>query len=414
MDETRWQEREHLARLGLRRLHPSNSDPMIRCVGYYGQREIGTRFCPRRGVELLNRNQKASVRQLSLAAYLLSSGSWGRQEPAIREHLPPYADVYSSSLGEDGDRDRAGDALRKQLARDVEALAGAGIKVDVEGEADGRRYRLLPSGFSPVPLDLNREERAILVGALRELRRDFPYAGPLRLAVANLIGAASADLSGQGEAENSEIDGAAFAAAVATSQDEAISSRIGQLESAVTRRKRVRFDYYSISRNETTSREVEPYALSLLDGTWYMAGWDTGREAVRQFRLSRVRSNVVFATKKAAGDFEVPENFERRFAGPRAPWQLGEPDRRARIRVSRETFAAARKKYLWAVSWDMWDRGDEGRVLSTMYSGERQLAGWILSLGEDALALSPSPLVERVTQGLGRIARAHAPAREQA
>ncbi len=368
---------------------------------------------PRRGVELLNRNQKASVRQLSLAAYLLSCGKWGRQEPAIREHLPPYADVYISSLGEDEDRDRASDALRKQLARDVEALAGAGIKVDIEGEADGRRYRLLPTSFSPAPLDLSKEERAVLVGALRELRRDFPYAGPLRLAVANLIGAASAE-SGQGEGENSEIDGAAFAAAVATSQDEDVSGRVGRLESAITRRKRVRFDYYSISRDETSSRDVEPYALSLLDGTWYMTGWDTGREAVRQFRLSRVRSKIVFATKKEAGDFEVPENFERRFAGPRAPWQLGEPDRRARIRVSHEAFAAARRKYLWAVSWDMWDKTEQGRVLSTPFSGERQLAAWILSLGEEALALSPPPLVERVTQGLRRIVEAHAPAREQA
>jgi proteasome accessory factor B len=393
-------------------LHPFAFDPMIRCISYYGQREIGTWFCPRRGVGLLNRNQRASVRQLSLAAYLLSSGTWGRQESAIRENLPPYADVYASSLGENEDRDRASDALRKQLARDVEALAGAGIKVDIEGEADGRRYRLLPSSFSPVPLDLSREERAVLVGALRELRRDFPYAGPLRLAVANLIGAASADSSGQGEGENSESDGAAFAAAVATSEDEEVSGRVGRLESAVARRKRVRFDYYSISRDETTGREVEPYALSLLDGTWYMTGWDTGREAVRQFRLSRVRSRIVFATKKEAGDFEVPQNFERRFAGPRAPWQLGEPNRRARIRVSNEAFAAARKKYLWAVSWDTWDKTDQGRVLSTPYSGERQLAGWILSLGEDTLALSPPPLVERVTQGLGRIARAHAPAKE--
>ena len=352
------------------------------------------------------------MRQLSLAAYLLSSGPWGKQEPAIREHLPPYADVYLSSLGEDGDRGRAGDALRKQLARDVEALAGAGIEVDVEGEADGRRYRLLPSGFSPVPLDLGKEERAVLVGALRELRRDFPYAGPLRMAVANLIGAASAG-SGEG-VDGSHDDGAAFAAAVATRQDEEVSGRVGRLESAIARRKRVRFDYYSIYRDETTGREVEPYALSLLDGTWYVTGWDTGREAVRQFRLSRVRGNIVFATRKEAGDFEVPENFERRFAGPRAPWQLGEPDRRARIRVSEEAFAAARRRYLWAVSWDTWGGTDEERVLSTAYSGERQLAGWILSLGEEALALSPPPLVERVREGLGRIVRAHEPTGEQA
>ena len=383
----------------------------IRCVSNHGRRGSGPGW-PGRGAGLLNRNQRASVRQLSLAAYLLSSGSWGKQEPAIREHLPPYTDVYLSSLGEDGDRERAGDALRRQLARDVEALAGAGIEVDVEGGADGRRYRLLPSGFSPVPLDLGREERAVLVGALRELRRDFPYAGPLRLAVANLIGAASV-WSGE-EADGNHNGDAAFAAAVATRQDEEVSGRVGRLESAIARRKRVLFDYYSISRDETTGREVEPYALSLLDGTWYVTGWDTGREAVRQFRLSRVRGNIVFATPKDAGDFQVPDNFDRHLAGPRAPWQLGEPDRRARIRVSDEAFAAARRKYPRAASWDAWEGTEEGRIVSTAYSGERQLAGWILSLGEEALALSPPPLVDRVREGLGRIVRAHAPSGEQA
>ena len=321
------------------------------------------------------------------------------------KNLPPYGDVYESSLGEDEDSDRAADALRKQLARDVEALSRAGIGVEVRGGADGRRYWLPASGFSPVELDLSGEERAVLVGALRAFRRDFPYSGPLRLAVANLIGAASA---GGDDPDASEAANEALHAAVVTRDDEAVAQRVAALESAVSRRKRVRFEYYSISRDEASEREVEPYALSLLDGTWYVTGWDTGREAVRQFRLSRVRSRVVFATEKKIGDFDVPQNFERRLAGPRAPWQLGEPHGRARVRVSDKVFAAAQRRYLWAVSLDGFDESG-GRLLSTPYSGERQLAGWILSLGEEALALSPTPLVGRVRGGLERIAEAHKP-----
>lgn len=328
------------------------------------------------------------------------------------ENLPAYKNTYESSLGEGGDRNRAADALRKQLARDVEALSDAGITVEVEGEKDGRRYRLRPSGFSPITLDLNGEERAVLVGALRALRRGFPYTRPLRLAVANLIGAASAR-SGDGTEEHSSGDNAAFAAVVATGQDEEVSRKVGSLENAVARRKRVRFDYYSISKDETARREVEPYALSLLDGTWYLTGWDTTREAIRQFRLSRIRSRIVFATKKEAGDFEVPEDFERRSAGPRAPWQLGEPRERAEMRVSPEAFAAAQREYPSAISLDGFEESGQ-RLISTPYSGERQLAGWILSLGEEATALSPPALVARVTRGLERIAGSHAHAREQA
>jgi predicted DNA-binding transcriptional regulator YafY len=321
------------------------------------------------------------------------------------ENLPPYKDIYESSLGEDEDRDRARDAVRKQLARDVEALSGAGIRVEVSGEAAGRRYRLPASGFSPAELDLSREERSVLVGALRAFRRDFPYAGPLRLAVANLVGAASAGAGGPNE---NEAPNEALHAAVVTRDDEGAAKRVAVLESAVARRKRARFGYYSISRDEVSEREIEPYAISLLDGIWYVTGWDTQKEAIRQFRISRIRGRVVFVTRKESGDFEVPENFSRRFAGPRAPWQLGEPDRRARVRVSPNAFSAARRRYLWAVSMDGYEESGD-RILSTPFAGERQLAGWILSLGEEALALSPRPLVGRVVKSLERIAEAHAP-----
>lgn len=291
--------------------------------------------------------------------------------------------------------------MRKQLHRDVEALAGAGINIQLEAAQEGRRYRLPPGGFSPVEVDLTDEERAVLVGALRALRRDFPYAGPLRLALANLIGAASAGELQGGHAD--EVERVTLAA-VATRDDEAVSRRVAVLESAVSRRKRVRFDYYSISRDETSRREVEPYTLSLLDGSWYLTGRDVGREDVRQFKLSRIQGRIVFATKRDAGDFEVPKDFERRLAGPRAPWQLGEPDRTACISVSMHVFDAARASYGEAVSL----REENGSaVLVTCYSGERQLAGWILSLGEDAQILSPDSLVERTVDGLERLVAAH-------
>ena len=336
-----------------------------------------------------------------MAAYLLSSDSRAKNEASIRENLPPYTEIHAASLARHGDTDHAEVALRKQLHRDVEALAGAGITVHVEGAREGRLYSLPPGGFSPVEMDLSVEERAVLVGALRALRRDFPYAGPLRLALANLIGAASAGTLQAGyEAEEGRIT----LAAVATRDDEAVAARVATLERSVSRRKRVRFDYYAISRDETSTREVEPYTLSLLDGSWYLTGRDVEREDLRQFRLSRIRNRIAFATEREGDDFEIPEDFERRLARPRAPWQLGEPDRTARIRVPGHVFDAARASYGEAVSL----REDNGStVLVTPYSGERQLAGWILSLGEEAEGLSPESLVARTVEGLESLVAAH-------
>lgn len=216
------------------------------------------------------------------------------------------------------------------------------------------------------------------------MRRDFPYSGPLRLALANLIGAVS--------------DGGEALAVVATREDENVARRVAVLESAIARRKRVAFDYYSISRDETSSREVEPYALSLVDGVWYMSGRDVGREAVRQFRMSRVRGRVKLATRRESGDFDKPEGFESRSAGPRAPWQLGEPRETARIKFSGESLDSALRSYPEVVESD-------GDALVTRYSGERQLAGWTVSLGGEAL--SPPSFVGRVVEGLEKIAESH-------
>ncbi|MGI8650793.1 MAG: helix-turn-helix transcriptional regulator [Rubrobacter sp.] len=349
----------------------------------------------------LKRSQVAAARQLSLVAYLLSSDGRARDEAEIRRNLPAYLDVYDASLkpGEE-DSDLAADALRKQLERDVNALENIAITVAVESRSAGgdsrRCYSLASEGFSAVEVELNPDERAVLVGALRSLRRDFPYLGPLKLAIANMIGAASED--------DSPERAAAFAA-VATRDDERVSSRLGVLERAILRKKRVGFEYYAINSNETSDRELEPYALSLLEGVWYVTGWDVNREAVRQFRLSRVRGRVTFATKRDSGDFTVPENFERRILGPRAPWQLGEVESSAHIRVSDEAFGEARKKYGFAVS--LGGRDGDGLVLYTRYSGERQLAGWVLSLGEEAKVLEPDSLAGKVEEGLERILESH-------
>lgn len=374
-----------------------------------GRGSTSTHFAEGRGAKL-NRNQKAAARQLSLAAYLLFFDGRPKDEASIRENLPLYRDLNDAPPRGDEDTALAADALRKQLARDVQALAVAGIRVGVDGTKSGRSYRLSRSAFSSAEIDLTDAERAVLVGALRTLRRDFPYSGPLHLAIANLIGAASTGVEAAGYGGAATQDGRAFAAAVATRDDESISRRVSQLESAVSRRKRVRFDYYSISRDETSGREVEPYALSLLDGIWYATGWDVGREAVRQFRLSRIRGRVTFATRRDSGDFEVTPDFGRHVAGPRAPWQLGEPVGRASVRVSEEIFDAVGRELPDAFSKESGnERGNH--ILSTAIAGERQFAAWILSKGKGAKALSPPSLVRRVEEALGAIASAHAAGR---
>jgi len=56
---------------------------------------------------------------------------------------------------------------------------------------------------------------------------------------------------------------------------------------AIAARMRVRFSYRGRSDDGPTSRVIEPWAVELSEGAWYLHGHDTGADAGRIFRLDR-------------------------------------------------------------------------------------------------------------------------------
>lgn len=343
--------------------------------------------------------QLAAARQLSLATYLLGSerhAGW-KYETEIRSGLDFYEKIYAGTLGDEPgpqDEARARDALRKQLERDLQALRRSGIEVETDSTEEGRSYRLSKKGYSPAALDLADEERAVLAGALRTFAQNFPYSIPLHLAVFHLVG------------ELDEIAGEKFS--VDLPYDAAVAGRLARLDADVSMRRSVAFEYHSITRDEVSRRLVEPYAMSLVRGHWYLVGCDTDRDARRQFRLDRIRSRITAARKGSeGGEYEIPADFDPDAYGARAPWQLdpieGTPEARVLLREDART---APGEYPDAGEIE---ESPAGPVFVTDYSGERQLASWALSLGERATVLSPAPLVDRVRRSLEHVAGVHDP-----
>ena len=90
-----------------------------------------------------------------------------------------------------------------------------------------------------------------------------------------------------------------------------ISQRLSKIETAISRRKTIEFTYYTIERDATEKRKVDPYHLVYRGGQFYLIGHSHEREAVRVFRLSRIQGKVSYASK-AEHDFTAPEDFDRR------------------------------------------------------------------------------------------------------
>ena len=108
-----------------------------------------------------------------------------------------------------------------------------------------------------------------------------------------------------------------------------LSQRLAKIETAIFRHKTITFDYYTMERDETGARKVDPYHLLFQGGQFYLLGHSHERDALRVFRLSRIRGKVAYATK-AEHDFKRPTDFDPRAYANRADWQFGDVDRHRR------------------------------------------------------------------------------------
>jgi proteasome accessory factor C len=178
-----------------------------------------------------------------------------------------------------------------------------------------------------------------------------------------------------------------------------LAGRLAKLESAISKQRTVRFGYWSPRRTRPTERTLNPYALRLDDGNWYVVGHDVDRGTVRTFRISRIRGDIRFATRRER-DFRTPAEFDVDDHRIPRPWQIGETLGRARISVSGDT--------AWWVERTLADAGKvEDGVFETDFASVELLAGWILRQNGRAVPLEPDELVTAVADGLSRIAEAH-------
>jgi proteasome accessory factor BC len=155
--------------------------------------------------------------------------------------------------------------------------------------------------------------------------------------------------------------------------------------------------YWSISRDRTRERTVNPYALLPEAGSWYLIGRDLDEDDERTFRVSRIIGDIRFATRRER-DFRMPEYDPSGFRG-RQPWQYGEDKGEAEIELDHDT--------AWWVE-RMVERGDvEDGAFTTPYTRLDLLAGWVLRQEGRARPVSPPELVDEVGEGLDRVLERH-------
>src|SRR5436853_389941 len=256
------------------------------------------------------------IRQLSLISYLMAE-----RRPVTALEIRRDVEGYSG-MNED--------AFARRFYADHAELADLGIQLTVhkpvDGVAEQENYSLRPENFHLPAIAFTDPELAALQTALSLLDGEFAYAEPLRLALQQITWGRPSPL------QNSEPRSVALGITASAGGHE-LSARLAKIETAIFRNKTIVFDYYTMGRDEVSSRRVDPYHLLFQGGQFYLLGYAHEREAIRVFRLSRIRGKVSYATK-AEHDFHRPEDFDPRSYANRADWQLGDEQGTAEVLIA--------------------------------------------------------------------------------
>jgi predicted DNA-binding transcriptional regulator YafY len=331
------------------------------------------------------------IRQLSLISYLMAE-----RRPVTAVEIRRDVEGYSG-MNED--------AFARRFYADRSELESLRIQLTVERPADGaaeqENYSLRPENFHLPAIAFTDKELAALQTALSLLDGEFAYAEPLRLALQQITWGRPSPLRAP---EQRSV--ALGITASAGGHD--LSARLAKVETAIFRNKTIVFDYYTMERDEVSSRRVDPYHLLFQGGQFYLLGYAHERKAIRVFRLTRIRGKVSYATK-AEHDFHRPADFDPRAYANRAHWQLGEERGTAEVLIS--------ERIAWQVERHFGRYGEirepdgaaeEGdRAFLTSYSNPRGIVSWVLGLGNHARLLGPEELAYEMQRRLELLEERH-------
>jgi proteasome accessory factor BC len=320
------------------------------------------------------------IRQLSLVAFLMAE-----RRPITARDVKSNVEGYSEMSDE---------AFARRFYSDRAELLALGVPLQSQrDEFTGEElYTLRSEQYFLPQLELEDEELAALQTALYLLEGKFAYAEPLRLALQNLaLGRPGFTETMSATEQRVEV--------LDPDYSPEMPGRLAKLEGAISKQRTVRFEYWSIGRDEVSERTLNPYALLPDNGIWYVVGHDLARDDIRTFRVSRIRGEIKFATRRER-DFRTPVEFDIEAYRGRPPWQVGDIVGEARIEVPGETAWWVQRAY-----------GTTGRledgVFVTEYSSLGQLASWVLKQDGRAVPLEPDELRREVAAALRRVRQGH-------
>lgn len=194
-------------------------------------------------------------------------------------------------------------------------------------------------------------------------------------------------------ADSEDDDGAA----IKVRFEESPAEHMEVLQQALAQHKQVAIEYFSGSRAEFSTRNVDPWGLVAAQGRWYLVGLDHNSDEERMFRIDRIKSATL-----TDEDAPAPEDFDAaRYKGA----FVGRDDQAT---VTMEISPAAARwfeDYYPVRSAD--ELPDGWRRVELFSSSDTWSATLALKLGKEVRNVSPHSVTDRARELAAAIAARH-------
>lgn len=276
---------------------------------------------------------------------------------------------------------------KSQLVADLNllfvcGLPGYGPGDLIEAFIDGDRVCIRLADYFSRPLRLTPAEGLLLYAGAQALTAAGVGDAALDRAVGRLEQALGPDALSR---VSVELEGA---------------GELATIREAITARRRLHLVYYAHSRDETTERDVDAWALFLSSGRWYLVGWCHKVGDERIFRLDRIRSVSMLETPAEVPDDVDLSRYETLYA-------QGAND----VEVTLELGPSVARWMAESYPLSSTETLDDGWVRVRLTAGGTAwLEKLLLRLGPQVRAVNPPELADRARELACRLAERYRPA----
>ncbi|UED74528.1 YafY family protein [Brevibacillus sp. DP1.3A] len=273
----------------------------------------------------------------------------------------------------------------RTIYRDMQALSEAGVPIV---GAPGQGYSLMEGYFLP-PVSFSVEEAvALLIGAdMVEQVFDQNFGNSARAVQRKVEAILSADVGEQASRIRSTFR---LISPRANNLREQEKAHAQLLHDAIINERKVRFRYRRGTPGEgddrETVRDVAPYGLVLVRGSWTLLAHCDLRQDIRRFRLSRMSGLIVLEDR-----FILPDHFNFEEYKPL-------DDRSLEVQIVISTAVADRVKESGYFFIEEITEHPDGFLVRLRVRQIEEILSWVLGLGADAVVLTPESLRSRMRE----------------